>query len=506
MFLSNLTKIYSCSGGRTAMRPPAERRNRVRLSARAFSDKMLKVYNTLTRKKEEFVPREKGNVYMYVCGPTVYGLMHIGNARTFMTFDIIYRYLKWRGFKVNYVQNVTDVGHLTDIGEDKIIKGAKKLGMEVTDFANLMIKNYFEDLKSLDILKPDLTPRASEHIQDMIDVIKKLIKNGYAYESEGYVYFDISKFKNYGKISKQDPEYLEKQRKETHGRKRHEGDFVLWFPAPENYPLKWKSPWSVGFPGWHIECSTMSSKYLGLPLDIHGGGKDLIFPHHEDEVAQAEGATGKKFCNYWLHGEFILIRGEKMAKSLGNVISARDAIKKYGRKAVRYFLISSHYRTEINLTDESIKSAQNTVKKLIDFVDRIQEIKPKGKYNEKLKKKITETKEKFEKNMDDDFNMPLALAAIFDLVNETNKAINEKKISKENLVEIYETVMDFDKVLSILEHEKGKLTKEMMDLIIKREGYRKRGDFETADKIREELRKRGYIVEDGPEGPRWRKI
>jgi cysteinyl-tRNA synthetase len=467
---------------------------------------MLKVFNTLTKEKEEFVPREKGKVYMYVCGPTVYGPIHIGNARTFMTFDIIYRYLKWKGLKVKYVQNITDVGHLTDVGEDKIMKGAKSKGMNVKDFVNLMIRNYFKDLKSLNILKPDLTPRASDHIQEMIDVIKKLIENGYAYESKGYVYFDISKFKNYGELSKQNPEYLEKQRKETHGNKKHEGDFVLWFPVSEDYPLKWNSPWGIGFPGWHIECSTMSSKYLGLPLDIHGGGKDLIFPHHEDEIAQAEGATGKKFCNYWIHGEFILINNEKMAKSLGNVISARDAVKKYGKKAIRYFLISSHYRTEINLTEESIRSAKITVNKLIDFVDRIQEINLKGEYNKELEEKVKETKKKFEESMDDDFNMPLALAAIFDLINETNKAIDAKKVSRENLDEVYELIMGFDKVLGVLEHEKGELPKELMDLIFKRESYRRVGDFKNADRIRDELRKKGIIVEDSPQGPRWRKV
>jgi len=467
---------------------------------------MLKIYNTLTGKKEEFVPREKGHVYMYVCGPTVYGLMHIGNARTFTTFDIVYRYLKWKGFNVKYVQNITDVGHLTDVGEDKIMKGSKEMGMKVNDFVNLMIQNYFEDLKSLNILKPDISPRASEHIPEMIETIKKLIENGFAYESKGYVYFDISKFKNYGKLSKQNPDYLEKQRKETHGDKKHEGDFVLWFPAPEDYPLKWNSLFGTGFPGWHIECSTMSSKYLGLPLDIHGGGKDLIFPHHEDEIAQAEGASGKKFCNYWIHGEFILIDEEKMSKSLGNIISARDAVKKYGRNAIRYFLLSSHYRTEINLTEESIKAAKNTVNKLIDFMDKIQELNPKEEYNEDFKKKIEETRKKFKESMDDDLNTPLALAAIFELVSETNKAIDDKNISKENLEEVYDAMMDFDKVLGVLEHEKEKLPKEIMDLIFKREGYRKRGDFETADKIRKELAEKGILVEDSPEGPRWKKI
>jgi len=460
----------------------------------------------MTGKKEEFVPKEKGHVYMYVCGPTVYGLMHIGNARTFITFDIIYRYLKWKGLKVKYVQNITDVGHLTDVGEDKIIKGAKDRGMDVNNFVNLMVKEYFEDLKSLNILRPDISPRASEHIQEMIEVIKKLIENGYAYESKGYVYFDISKFKDYGKMSKQNPEYLEKQRKETHGDKKHEGDFVLWFPAPEEYPLKWKSQWSVGFPGWHIECSTMSSKYLGFPLDIHGGGKDLIFPHHEDEIAQAEGATGKKFCNYWMHGEFILINEEKMAKSIGNVVSPRDLIKKYGRNAVRYFLISSHYRTEINLTEESLRAAKNTVNNLIDFIDKIQELNVKGVYNKGIEEKINETKKRFEESMDDDFNMPLVLAAIFDLVNETNRAIDEKKASRKNMEEVYDLMMDLDKVLGVLEHEKGEMPKEIMNLIIKREGYRKRGDFAVADKIRMEINEKGYIVEDSPQGPRWKKI
>jgi cysteinyl-tRNA synthetase len=467
---------------------------------------MLKVFNTMTGKKEEFVPKEKGHVYMYVCGPTVYGLMHIGNARTFITFDIIYRYLKWKGLKVKYVQNITDVGHLTDVGEDKIIKGAKDRGMDVNSFVNLMVKEYFEDLKSLNILRPDISPRASEHIQEMIEVIKKLIENGYAYESKGYVYFDISKFKDYGKMSKQNPEYLEKQRKETHGDKKHEGDFVLWFPAPEEYPLKWKSQWSVGFPGWHIECSTMSSKYLGFPLDIHGGGKDLIFPHHEDEIAQAEGATGKKFCNYWMHGEFVLIDEKKMAKSIGNVVSPRDLIKKYGRNAVRYFLISSHYRTEINLTEESLRAAKNTVNKLIDFIDKIQELNVKGVYNKGIEEKTNETKKKFEESMDDDFNTPLALASIFEFVNEVNKAIDEKKVSKENLNEVYDLMMDLDKVLGVLEHEKGEIPKEIMNLIIKREGYRKRGDFAEADKIRMEINEKGYIVEDSPQGPRWKKI
>ncbi len=466
----------------------------------------MKIYNTLTRKKEEFKPRESGHVYMYACGPTVYGPMHIGNARTFAAFDVLHRYFKWKGLKVKYVQNITDVGHLTDVGEDKIMKGAHERKMDVFKFVDLMIEEYFKDLDSLNIHRPDISPRASKHIDDIIKAIQDLMDNGYAYESNGYVYFDISKFKKYGSLSKQNPEFLEKQRSETHGDKRHEGDFVLWFPAPENYPMKWKSPWGVGFPGWHIECSTMSSKYLGLPLDIHGGGKDLTFPHHEDEIAQAEGAGGKKFCNCWMHSEFILINSEKMAKSVGNVITARDAVKKYGAKAVRYLLISSHYRTEINFTEESMKSAQITVKKLIDSLDNIKEAKPKGEFSKELDAKVKETRKKFEEGLDDDLNMPLALAAIFELVNETNRAMDEGKLSKNNLKEVYDLLMDLDKVLGILEHKKEKVPKEVMDLVEEREEARKKKDFKAADKIRNDIKKKGYVLEDSPEGPKVKRV
>lgn len=467
----------------------------------------MKIFNTLTRKKEDFKPIKEGHINMYVCGPTVYGPIHIGNARTFLTFDIVYRYFKlYKEWKVNYVQNITDVGHLTDVGQDKMIVGAKKMDMNVKDFAELMTKNYFNDLKTINILPPNKSPKASEHIQDMIEVIKKLIEKGYAYETSGFVYYDITKFSNYGKLGKKDPKELEKQRQETHGNKKHEGDFVLWFPAPEDYPMKWNSPWGAGFPGWHIECSTMSSKYLGLPFDIHGGGEDLAFPHHEDEIAQAEGASGKKFVNYWMHSGYLNIKGAKMSKSIGNILTLRDAVKNYGGKTIRYFLISSHYRKSIDLTEEGIKSASNTVKNLINFIDRIKEIETKGEYNQELKNKIKESIEKFEHNMDDDFNMPPALASVFELISETNKAIDEKKINKENLDEVYEAMMNFDKVLGILEHKKTEIPKEIEDLANKRENARKKKDFKESDKIREEIKKLGYVIEDSAEGPRIKKI
>lgn len=465
----------------------------------------LKFFNTLGRKKQVFKPLSDKKVGLYCCGPTVYGPIHIGNARTFIAFDILYRYLKYKGFKVKYVQNITDVGHLSDIGEDKIMKGAALSGMNPFDFVQLMIKKYFDDLKSLNILKPDISPRASEHIGDIIEIIKILIKKGYAYVSEGYVYYDISKFRDYGKLSGQNPEDLKKQRTEPHPNKKNDGDFALWIPAPGNYPMKWDSPWGKGFPGWHIECSTMSSKYLGLPFDIHGGGKDLIFPHHEDEIAQAEAATGKKFVNYWAHSEFVLIDSKKMSKSLGNIISARDAVQKYGAKAIRYLLLSSHYRTEINITEEVIESAKETVDHLIDFVDRLQELKPKEKYNEELKEKIKIAKEKFTEYMDDDLNIGAALTAVQDLVRETNKAIEERKISKKNLKEVFDTMMEFDEVLGILAHEKEKAPKEIQTLLREREAARAKKDFIRADEIRKKINELGWIVEDSPTGPRVKK-
>lgn len=465
---------------------------------------MLKLYNTLTRKKETFKPVKEGEVGMYVCGPTVYGPIHIGNARTFMTFDILYRYLNYSGFKVKYVQNITDVGHLTDVGEDKIMAGARKMNMGVFDFVDLMTKGFFEDLKSLNITRPDLTPRASEHIKDIIEVVKKLIENGYAYESNGFVYYDISKSDDYGKLSGQDPEQLKKQReREEHGSKRNTGDFTLWMPCQEDYPMKWKSPWGTGFPGWHIECSTMSSKYLGLPFDIHGGGKDLIFPHHEDEIAQAEGATGKKFVNYWVHSEFILVNGQKMSKSLGNVIHAGDAVKKYGAKAVRYFLLSSHYKTEINFTEETMESSRITVEKLLDFMDRLKEWKRKEN-NPKVKDLIEEAKKGFDKEMDDDLNVPGALASIFDLVRAVNKLMDEKNISSEDCKTVRDTMMKFDQVLGVLEKEKKELPDWARELIEKREKMRKEKKWERADQVRDELKEKGIVVEDTPQGPRYR--
>ncbi|MCD6367536.1 MAG: cysteine--tRNA ligase [Candidatus Aenigmarchaeota archaeon] len=469
----------------------------------------MKLYNTMTRKKEVFKPVEEGKVRMYVCGPTVYGLIHIGNARTFLTFDVLRRYLEYKGFEVKYVQNITDVGHLTDVGEDKIMVGASKMGMNVFDFVDLMIDEYLKDIESLNIKRPTIMPRASQHIQDMIEVVKTLIDKGYAYVSDGFVYFDISKFKDYGKLSRQNPEDLRKKFKgEEHGKRKNKGDFALWIPCPKDYPMKWESPWGIGFPGWHIECSTMSSKYLGLPLDIHGGGKDLIFPHHENEIAQAEAATGKKFVNYWMHSEFVLINGEKMSKSLGNIIRAREAIEKYGWRTIRYFLMSTHYRRELNFTEKGIEDAKKAVERILDFVDRIENFEVSDEYNKDLYDEVNKLKEEFEMFMDDDLDVPSALRSFFKIINIVNKAMDENRFSMENKEEVINIIKDLDGVLGLklLERKKIEIPEEALNLIKEREKLRKIKDFKKADEIRERLKEKyGIILEDTPQGTIWKK-
>lgn len=431
---------------------------------------------------------------MYVCGPTVYGLIHIGNARTFTTFDLVRRYFEYKGFEVNYVQNITDVGHLTDVGEDKIMAGAAKQHMDPFDFVELNIKEYFKDIDLLNIKHPTHSPRATEYINEIIKVIKKLEQKGYAYRINGSVYYDTSKFKNYGKLSRISKSDLAKLKIEPNPKKRNPSDFALWIAAPEDYPMKWNSPWGIGFPGWHIECSTMSSKLLGLPLDIHGGAKDLIFPHHENEIAQAEAATGKKFVNYWMHGEFILINGKKMSKSLGNIITARDAAKKYGAMVLRFFFISSHYRSEINFTEDALKNARRELNKLRAFVQKLKFVKEKQ--GEDVNMLIDELKKKFESAMDDDFNSPAALTAIFEFVKSINTLIAKKRLSKSDANKIYKLFLKFDDVLGLRLAEKKKLPEKFRELIEQRNILRKKKRWKEADKIRADLKKKGIILED----------
>ena len=474
---------------------------------------MLKFYNILTKKKEEFKPLKDKIVTMYNCGLTVYDYAHIGNLRAYTFADILRRYLEYKGFTVKQVMNFTDVGHMfedVDIGKDKMEEAAKKEKKDPWSIADFFIKAFLEDSKAMNFEEPMVRPRATEHITEVIELIQKLIKNGYAYVVNGSVYYDVAKFKKYGKLSGNTIDKLKTGgggRVEHNPDKKNQFDFALWISDPKHI-MNWKSPWcEKGYPGWHVECSAMSIKYLGETIDIHTGGEDNIFPHHESEIAQSEGATGKPFVRYWMHVRHLMVNNEKMSKSLGNFYTLKDLLKKgYSAKAFRYLMLSANYRTSLNFTEESLKNSEKTVNGLIDFVDKVQELNIKEAYSKAIEERIKETKKKFEESMDDDLNTPLALAAIFDLISEVNKAIDDRKISKENLQEVYGAMKNFDKVLGVLEHEKTKLPKEIMDLVIKREGYRKRGDFAASDKIRKEIAEKGFLIEDSPEGTRWKKI
>ena len=474
----------------------------------------MKMFNTLKRKKEEFKPLKSGVVTMYNCGLTVYNYNHIGNLRTAMFADTIRRYLEYKGLKVKQVMNFTDVGHMAgDVdasisAEDKMAAAAKREKMTVWDVANFYIRAATEDYKQMNFEEPDVRPRATEHINDIIAMVQKLIENSYAYVANGSVYFDISKFKDYGKLSGNTIKELEVGaggRVEHNPDKKNQLDFALWVNDPEHV-MHWISPWSTGYPGWHIECSVMSSKYLGDTIDIHTGGEDNKFPHHECEIAQSEGASGKKFVKYWMHVKHLMVDGEKMSKSKSNFYTLRDIIKKgYSAGALRYLFLGAQYRSQMNFTWASMDAAEKTVKGLLDFIDRLEELKAEGNYNDKLKESAEEARKKFEEGMDDDFNTPAALAAMQDLARDTNKAIEERNVSKKNLKEVRELMKKFDKVLGILERKKEEAPTEIQQLMLKREEMRLKKDWKKADEIRNLIKEKGWLVEDSPNGPRLKK-
>jgi cysteinyl-tRNA synthetase len=465
---------------------------------------MLKIYNTLTRKEEEFRPISKDKVTIFVCGQTVYDDAHLGHAKTYINFDVIVRWLRYLGFKVFYAQNITDV-------DDKIIKRANEKGITFKELSEFYIKRFFEDMEALGVKQNvDLFPKSSDYIKQIIEQIQTLIKNGYAYVVGGDVYYDVNKFKDYTKLSRMTIEELNKHRIEPDPRKRNIYDFSLWKSAKPDEP-SWDSPWGKGRPGWHIEDTAMTVTIFGPQYDLHGGATELIFPHHTNEIAQAEAATGKKpFVRYWLHSGVLNIRGEKMSKSLKNFITIREALTGYEPEVLRTFYISTHYRAPIDLDENAIKQAKEKLDAFYNIINRIRNSMKDEKINdENLEKVVEETKAKFTNAMDDDFNTPLALSVLFELAKEANKFIDENgKISKKIGEEIIKTFKELGYVFGILQKEikEEKLPKEISDLIVKREGYRKRGDFKEADKIRKELAEKRYLVEDTPEGPRWKKI
>ncbi len=460
----------------------------------------IKFYNTLTRKLDEFKPVEKNTVKIYSCGPTVYDYAHIGNFRSYMFCDLLKRFLKYEGYKVIHVMNITDV-------DDKTIKMSQEKNLSLQEYTEKYIKVFFEDSKVLGIEKMEDYPRATEHIDDMIKLIKKLDEKGYVYTSEGSVYFNISKFKNYGQLSRIDLKGMKTGVRIDMDEytKDDVRDFVLWKAKKEGEP-SWDTEYGEGRPGWHVECSAMSSKYLGETFDIHTGGMDLIFPHHENEIAQSEGANGKKFVNYWLHCSHLIVDGEKMSKSKGNFFTLRDLLDKgYAPKALRYLLLSTHYRKQMNFTEKSVGAANSAVNKIQNFYDNLKELKIKNKTDNKFQKILNEKIKKFNSCLEDDLNISGALGNLFDLITEAHKFITDDKLTDPDRVELIKRVKDINRILDVIEEERSKeLPKEMMELIGKREEARKAKDFKLSDRIREELKQKNIILEDTKEGAKWK--
>ena len=464
----------------------------------------MKLYNTLTRTKEEFVPLEEGKVKMYVCGPTVYNFIHIGNARPFIMFDTLRRYLQYKGYEVTFVQNFTDV-------DDKIIKRGHEEGISPEEVANKYIDEYFVDADGLGIKRADVHPRVTDNIQQIIDFVKDLEDKGYAYEVNGDVYFDTKKFEGYGKLSRQNQDELEAgARIEVNDQKRHPMDFVLWKSKKEGEP-GWNSPWGEGRPGWHIECSVMSNRYLGETIDIHAGGQDLAFPHHENEIAQSEARSGKVFSNYWVHNGYININNEKMSKSKGNFFTVRDISKQYDLEIVRFFMLSAHYRNPVNFSDEMLNQAKaglerlyNAKEKLEFTISNLSESSIRDEEKE-LVNELESYKTKFINAMEDDLNTADAVSAIFELSKFINTNVNEES-SLEFAKMCLDKFNELTEVLNIVNKKNDDiLDKDIEDLIQKRTDAKKNKDFKLADDIRQELLNKGIILEDTRQGTKWKR-
>jgi len=453
---------------------------------------VLKLYNTLARKKEIFKPVNKKEVRIYVCGPTVNDVPHLGHARSQISFDVLRRYLKFLGYKVKFVSNITDI-------EDKIINKAKELGISIKELTDKNYKEHMKDYSALGIEKPDVQPFATKSVKEMIELIKNLEKKGYTYIEEDGVYFDISKFKDYGKLSHQKIENLKTGVRVQKNKKNN--DFVLWKFSKKGEP-SWKSPWGDGRPGWHIECSAMSYSILGLPLDIHGGGQDLIFPHHEDEIAQSEAGYGKKFANFWVHNGMVNVDKVKMSKSLGNFRTIKDLLEKYSGEVIRYFVISTQYRKPIDFSNKSLENAKNSYERLknicadLDDDKKIRSEQCSGIVRPSVVKRNKNYLEEFESAMNDDLNTPNALQVLWKLVRD------------ENALGKYKTIKKIDEVfgLKLLEKEKVKIPLEIKKMIKEREIARREKDWGKADELRDEIKRKGFVLEDGEKGVEVKKL
>lgn len=465
----------------------------------------MKLYNTLTRAKEEFKPINPDRITMYVCGPTVYNYIHVGNARPLVVFDVLRRYFEYKGYKVDYIVNFTDI-------DDKMIKKANEEGKTVKEVADRFINEYFLDAKGL-LLKEETTshPRATEHISDIIEFIRGLEDKGYAYSVNGNVYFDTTKMKNYGKLSNKNiEELMVGARIEVNQEKKNPTDFVLWKKEKPGEP-SWDSPWGKGRPGWHIECSVMARKFLGDTIDIHAGGEDLQFPHHENEIAQSESLNEKPFANYWLHNAMVNVDDQKMSKSKMNFFTVREISKEFDLEVLRFFILSAHYRSPINFSKELVKQAKNGLDRLYNGkrnLEHLMEICKDEELHDKDKKVIEEIsrfKEKFISSMEDDLNTADAISVIFELVRYTNTNINTES-PKEVVKKAYDTLMELSGILGILSKEEEIVDEEIIKLIEERNKARKEKNYQLADKIRDKLKEKGILLEDTKEGTKWRRI
>lgn len=465
----------------------------------------MRLFNSLTRQKEEFVPIVPGEVKMYVCGPTVYNYFHIGNGRTFIIFDTIRRYLEYRGYKVTFIQNFTDI-------DDKMINRANVEGITVKELGDKFINEYYQDADGLKVKRATINPRATEYIDEVISFVKDLIDRGFAYEVDGDVYFSTKKFKDYGRLCGQNLEDLQAgARISVDERKKDPMDFAVWKSKKAGEPA-WESPWGPGRPGWHIECSCMAKKLLGDTIDIHGGGMDLKFPHHENEIAQSEAVTGQKFANYWLHAAFVNVDNKKMSKSENNFVTAREALTKYNSDVIRFLMLSGHYRTQINFSAELLDSAKSSVERLYNCINNLENLIKEVtiKESDDLEKSYLDSlgkyREKFIEKMDDDFNTADGISVIFDLIKDINNNVNINS-SIELCEGALSLIRELGAPLGILQKtEEKSIEAEIQELIDKRQEARKNRDFALADKIRDDLKSRNIILEDTPQGVRWKKV
>lgn len=471
----------------------------------------MKLYNTLSKKKEEFEPINPGKVSMYTCGPTVYGKIHIGNIKSYLTADVLRRYLEYLGYEVRSIKNITDAGHLTeddiaqgDFGEDKMVKKAleeKKTPKEIAEF----YEEYFKETeKELNILPAKYFPRVTAHIDQMIKMIERLIKKDFAYEKNGNVFFDIEKFPEYGKLSGNTLENLKVgARLEKHPDKKNPWDFALWLKAPKGHIMRWDSPWSEGYPGWHIECSAMSLEYLGETIDIHTGGEDNIFPHHEAEIAQSECHNQKEFVHYWIHTRLLTVDGEKMSKSKGNVYVLEDIKEKgFGSMDLRLLMLSSHYRSNLNFTWQSLEQAHKNLQKISDFVFNVSAVAKNSQTSQEVSEgfSVDEFKEKFENAMNDDLNLPQALSTLFELITKTNTFISKNNLGQETASKILSLWERMNLVFGLQISGQAEIPEEIKRLAKEREEARKEKDFQKSDQIRDLLKEKGYAIEDTSQG------